>query len=78
MLSDADRQSIKAAFGADDAQVERDHLISHALAAISDDLGERIKFYGGQRSPARSCRWADSARTSTSSPSEHAPTSLRS
>lgn len=47
MLSDADRQSIKAAFGADDAQVERHHLISHALAAISDDLGERIKFYGG-------------------------------
>ena len=47
MLIDADRQSAKAAFGADDSQVERDHLISHALAAISNDLGERIKFYGG-------------------------------
>lgn len=47
MLSDADRQQFKDVFGADDAQVERDHLISHALAAISADMGERVKFYGG-------------------------------
>ena len=47
MLSDADRQHIKDIFGADDSQVERDHLISHALAAISADLGERVMFYGG-------------------------------
>lgn len=47
MLSDSDRQHVTDIFGADDAQVERDHLISHALAAISEDLGERIKFYGG-------------------------------
>lgn len=47
MLGDATRQQVKEVFGADDAQVERDHLISHALAAISADLGERVKFYGG-------------------------------
>lgn len=47
MLSDADRRQVRDVFGADDAQVERDHLISHALAAISADLGERVTFYGG-------------------------------
>lgn len=47
MLSDVDRQQVAAAFGADDAQVARDHLISHALAAISADLGEHVLFYGG-------------------------------
>jgi hypothetical protein len=47
MLSDADRQAVKAVFDADDAQVERDHLISHALAAISADLADSVKFYGG-------------------------------
>lgn len=47
MLSDADRRQVAAAFGADDAQVERDHAISHALAAIAADLGEQVLFYGG-------------------------------
>lgn len=47
MLSDADRQEVKTVFGADDAQVERDHLISHALAAISVDLADSVRFYGG-------------------------------
>lgn len=47
MLSDADRQAVRAVFDADDAQVERDHLISHALAAISADLADSVKFYGG-------------------------------
>lgn len=38
---------MKSSFGADDAQVERDYLISHSLAAISAHLGNRIKFFGG-------------------------------
>jgi predicted nucleotidyltransferase component of viral defense system len=47
MLTESERQNVKETFGADDAQVERDHLISHVLAAISDDLGDRIRFFGG-------------------------------
>lgn len=47
MLSDAERQRTKDRFGADDAQVERDYLISHVLTAISDELGDRVRFYGG-------------------------------
>lgn len=47
VLSETDREKTKDIFGADDVQVERDHLVSHALAAISADLGERVKFYGG-------------------------------
>lgn len=47
MLSDTDRQRVRDVFGADDSQVERDHLISRALAAISADLGDQVKLYGG-------------------------------
>ena len=43
MLSDAERQRTKDRFGADDAQVERDYLISHVLTAISDELGDRAR-----------------------------------
>ena len=47
MLSEADRQTTRRIFGADDAQIERDHLISHVLAAVSHDVGEQVAFFGG-------------------------------
>lgn len=47
MLSDADRERVRDAFGADNSQVERDHLISHVLAAISADIPDKVYFYGG-------------------------------
>lgn len=47
MLTDAERQDIKERFGVDDAQVERDYLISHVLTVISEELGDRVRFYGG-------------------------------
>lgn len=47
MLSDADRDKVKSEFNADDAQVERDHAISHMLAAISEELSDDVQFFGG-------------------------------
>lgn len=47
MLSDGDRERVREEFGADDSQVERDHLISHVLAALSSELPDRLLFYGG-------------------------------
>lgn len=47
MLSDQDRRRIKEQFAVDDDQVRRDHLISHVLAALSHDIPEMIRFFGG-------------------------------
>jgi hypothetical protein len=47
MLTDAERVNVMAEYGADDQQVLRDHLISHVLAALSADLPDRLRFYGG-------------------------------
>jgi predicted nucleotidyltransferase component of viral defense system len=48
MINRAEIEAIANQFGAPDAQITRDHLISHVLAAIGDwpDSG-RITFFGG-------------------------------
>jgi predicted nucleotidyltransferase component of viral defense system len=47
MLSADDEQSVAAQFGVARAQVRRDHLISHLLAAISTHLADDVLFFGG-------------------------------
>ncbi|WP_410874046.1 nucleotidyl transferase AbiEii/AbiGii toxin family protein [Nocardia sp. A7] len=42
-----ERDSVAVQFGVSPEQVERDHLISHLLAAISATFGERLHFIGG-------------------------------
>lgn len=44
----AEAAAVAADFGVGAAQVERDHLISHVLAALArDDLAARLTFFGG-------------------------------
>jgi len=47
VVTDAERQGAREVFGADDAQIVRDHVISHALAAIARDLPDDVLFFGG-------------------------------
>ncbi len=47
MLSPDDRDVIASRFGADDTQVERDHLISHLLAQLGPLVDGEIVFFGG-------------------------------
>jgi predicted nucleotidyltransferase component of viral defense system len=42
-----ERDSVAVQFGVSPEQVERDHLISHLLAAISRGFGDRLPFIGG-------------------------------
>ncbi|WP_026303105.1 nucleotidyl transferase AbiEii/AbiGii toxin family protein [Jongsikchunia kroppenstedtii] len=42
-----ERDSTAEQFGVSHAQVERDHLISHLLAAIASAVGDRVMFIGG-------------------------------
>ncbi len=42
-----ERDSVATQFGVSTEQVERDHLISHLLAFLSRDFGDRIHFIGG-------------------------------
>jgi len=42
-----ERDSVATQFGVSAEQVERDHLISHLLAFLSSDFGDRIHFIGG-------------------------------
>ncbi|MFD4368091.1 nucleotidyl transferase AbiEii/AbiGii toxin family protein [Rhodococcus sp. NPDC058521] len=42
-----ERDAVAAQFGVSPEQAERDHLISHLLAAISVWFGERLHFIGG-------------------------------
>ncbi|WP_084595444.1 MULTISPECIES: nucleotidyl transferase AbiEii/AbiGii toxin family protein [Microbacterium] len=47
ILSAADLNSTTAAFGVSAHQVRRDHVISHALAALSRIESDRLLFFGG-------------------------------
>ncbi|MGQ4599525.1 nucleotidyl transferase AbiEii/AbiGii toxin family protein [Nocardia sp. R6R-6] len=42
-----ERDTAAARFGVSPEQVERDHLISHLLAALSDRFADRLHFIGG-------------------------------
>ncbi|ABM14582.1 nucleotidyl transferase AbiEii/AbiGii toxin family protein [Mycolicibacterium vanbaalenii] len=42
-----ERDSVATQFGVSTEQVERDHLISHILAFLSREFGDRIHFIGG-------------------------------
>jgi predicted nucleotidyltransferase component of viral defense system len=42
-----ERESVATQFGVSAEQVERDHLVSHLLAFLSRDFGDRIHFIGG-------------------------------
>ncbi|WP_067900977.1 nucleotidyl transferase AbiEii/AbiGii toxin family protein [Nocardia vaccinii] len=46
-MSIDERDSVAIQFGVSPDQVERDHLISHLLAAISRGFGDRLHFIGG-------------------------------
>lgn len=47
MLDAREETAIAEQFGVARAQVRRDHLISHLLAAISDHLADQVIFFGG-------------------------------
>jgi hypothetical protein len=47
MLDPAEEAAVAEQFGVARAQVRRDHLISHLLAALSSDLTEMVVFFGG-------------------------------
>ena len=47
VLSDDDLRTIRSRFGVDDDQVRRDHVISHALAALASLDTDSIVFFGG-------------------------------
>ena len=47
ILDDGEREQIEATFGVDSEQVARDHVISHALAAISSLSTDDVVFFGG-------------------------------
>ncbi|CAA0127933.1 Uncharacterised protein [Mycolicibacterium vanbaalenii] len=42
-----ERDSVATQFGVSTEQVERDHLISHILAFLSREFGDRVHFIGG-------------------------------
>lgn len=47
MLNLDEARSTAEQFGVANAQVQRDHLISHVLAALSDSFADEIIFFGG-------------------------------
>jgi hypothetical protein len=47
MLDPIEAAAVAAQFGVADEQVQRDHLISHLLAVIARDFGDRVVFFGG-------------------------------
>lgn len=47
MLDPAEEAVVAEQFGVARAQVRRDHLISHLLAALSAELAEQVVFFGG-------------------------------
>lgn len=47
MLDPAEAAAVAAAFGVADAQVRRDHLLSHLLAALSSAAPDAVVFFGG-------------------------------
>lgn len=46
-MNSDEKASVAEQFGVTTEQVERDHLISHLLALLSRDFGDRIHFIGG-------------------------------
>ena len=42
-----ERDSVATQFGVSTEQVQRDHLVSHILAFLSHEFGDRIHFIGG-------------------------------
>jgi predicted nucleotidyltransferase component of viral defense system len=47
MLSREDRAAVAERFGADDSQIERDHLVSSLLAGLAELVGDTVVFFGG-------------------------------
>jgi len=47
VLAPEEAAAVAARFGVPDRQVERDHLISHLLAALSAQLADRLVVFGG-------------------------------
>ncbi len=47
ILDPGELEAVRAEFGVADIQVRRDHLISHALAAIASIDAAEIEFFGG-------------------------------
>ncbi|GAA4693828.1 hypothetical protein GCM10023215_34180 [Pseudonocardia yuanmonensis] len=47
MLDPDDLQDVAQTYGVDEAQVLRDHLISHLLAAITTEAADHVVFIGG-------------------------------
>ena len=47
MLTITELASTAAAFGVAEEQVRRDHLLSHLLAVLSDEVAEQVVFFGG-------------------------------
>ena len=47
MLDPDEAAAVAAQFGVADGQVRRDRLISHLLAVLSRDLGDKVVFFGG-------------------------------
>jgi len=65
-LQPNDLAEVMATFGVAEAQVRRDHAISHILAALSRHHREELIFFGGTASAAPTCS-TRSARTSARS-----------
>ncbi|SDQ14722.1 nucleotidyl transferase AbiEii/AbiGii toxin family protein [Actinopolyspora saharensis] len=83
MLDPREEAAIAEQFGVARAQVRRDHLISHLLAAISDRLADEVIFFGGtalSRTLAPDGRLSEDidliARSSRSSTAEALETTL--
>lgn len=47
MLTPDELQDVAFRFGVDEAQVLRDHLVSHLLAALSATAADSVIFFGG-------------------------------
>ncbi|GGF47952.1 hypothetical protein GCM10010922_24770 [Microbacterium sorbitolivorans] len=47
ILSTEDLHTVQDAFGVDEAQVRRDHVISHCLAGLTTIDDDRLTFFGG-------------------------------
>ena len=47
MLSSEDRDLVAERFGADELQIDRDHLISHLLVGLTELVGNAVVFFGG-------------------------------
>jgi len=47
MLAPEDRGVVTERFGADELQIERDHLVSHLLVGLSGIAGDAVAFFGG-------------------------------